>query len=134
MGDEVHFYGNTMLQTGSSGRIRIGAGTHVQPGCTFSAHVGEIVVGARCEIASACSFYSYNHGIAAGREIMEQPLVSHGGIRIGDSVWLGHGVSVLDNVEIGNGAVIGAGSVVVKSIPENAIAAGVPARVIRMRS
>jgi acetyltransferase-like isoleucine patch superfamily enzyme len=48
-------------------------------------------------------------------------------------VWLGAGVTVLDNVHIGQGAVIGAGSVVTQNIPANTIAVGVPARVVRSR-
>jgi carbonic anhydrase/acetyltransferase-like protein (isoleucine patch superfamily) len=54
-------------------------------------------------------------------------------VRIGHGVWIGDSVIVLPNVTIGNGAVIGAGSVVTRSIPSYAIAAGNPARVIRRR-
>jgi acetyltransferase-like isoleucine patch superfamily enzyme len=46
---------------------------------------------------------------------------------------LGYGVTVLDGVHIGNGAVVGAGSVVTKSLPDYAIAFGVPAQVVRKR-
>lgn len=52
---------------------------------------------------------------------------------IGHDVWIGHGAIVLPGVHIGNGAVIGAGAVVSRDIPEYAVAAGVPARVIRYR-
>jgi acetyltransferase-like isoleucine patch superfamily enzyme len=60
--------------------------------------------------------------------------VSRGDILIEDDAWIGFGVIVLDGVHIGSGAVIGAGSVVTRDIPANAIAAGIPAKVIRMRS
>ncbi len=64
---------------------------------------------------------------------MMQPLQTKGGIFIHDEAWLGYGVIVLSGVQIGKGAVIGAGSVVTRDVPDNAIAVGVPARVVRMR-
>jgi acetyltransferase-like isoleucine patch superfamily enzyme len=54
-------------------------------------------------------------------------------VSIGDDVWIGASVSVLPGVTIGRGAVIGAGAVVTHSIPDWAVAAGQPARVIRLR-
>ncbi|MBP6971827.1 MAG: hypothetical protein KBB67_02045 [Syntrophorhabdus sp.] len=66
--------------------------------------------------------------------IFEQPLTTKGDIRIEDGVWLGYGVIVLSGVHIGKGAVVGAGSVVTRSIPDGAVAVGMPARVIKMRS
>jgi len=66
--------------------------------------------------------------------IFEQPLTTKGDIRIEDGVWLGYGVIVLSVVHIGKGAVVGAGSVVTRSIPDGAVAVGMPARVIKMRS
>ena len=48
--------------------------------------------------------------------------------------WLGYGVIVLGGVHIGAGAVVAAGSVVIHDIPDNAIAMGSPARVVKMRS
>jgi acetyltransferase-like isoleucine patch superfamily enzyme len=61
-------------------------------------------------------------------------LQSKGSIVIGDEAWLGFGVIVLGGVRIGEGAVIGAGSVVTQDVPDGAIAMGVPARVVKMRS
>jgi len=54
-------------------------------------------------------------------------------VRIGHDVWIGRSAIVLPGVEIGNGAVVGAGSVVTKSVPPYAIVAGNPARLIRYR-
>lgn len=54
-------------------------------------------------------------------------------ITIGNDVWIGTKVIILPGVEIGNGAVIGAGSVVTHAVPEYAIVAGSPARIIRFR-
>jgi acetyltransferase-like isoleucine patch superfamily enzyme len=55
------------------------------------------------------------------------------GIRVGDNVWIGTGVVVLDGSEIGADVVIGAGAVVNKSIPSGTVAAGIPVRIIRTR-
>lgn len=52
---------------------------------------------------------------------------------IGHDTWLGHGAIILAGVRVGIGAVIGAGSVVTKNIPDYAVAVGNPARVIRYR-
>lgn len=52
-------------------------------------------------------------------------------IRVGDNVFIGYGTIILPGVTIGSNVVIGAGSVVSKDIPDNSIAAGVPARVIK---
>ena len=131
--DGVQIYGDTFIQTGSGASIRIGEGTHIQPGCHLHAFLSGIEIGRNVEIAPNCAFYCYNHSTVPGITIMSQPLESKGPIRIGDGVWLGHAVTVLGGVHVGAGAVIGAGSVLVRDIPENAIAAGAPARVIRFR-
>lgn len=53
--------------------------------------------------------------------------------QIGNDVWIAAGVNILHKVKIGNGAVIGAGSVVTKDVAPYTIVAGVPAKVIRLR-
>lgn len=54
-------------------------------------------------------------------------------VSIGNDVWIGMEVIIMGGVQIGNGAIIGAGSIVTKDIPDYAIAVGVPARIIRYR-
>ena len=134
LGDGVHLHRETIIQTGKGGSVQIGSKTHIQPRCQLSAYKSPILIGRRIEIAPYCSFYPYNHGMAPGEPIRKQALESKGGIIIEDDAWLGVGVIVLDGVRIGKGAVVGAGSVVTKDLPENTISFGVPARVIRMRS
>ena len=62
-----------------------------------------------------------------------QGAIQHPSVRIGDDVWIGARVIVLPGVAIGQGAIIGAGSIVTKDVPPFAICAGNPARVIRFR-
>ena len=134
IGNHVHIYRDTVIQNGQKGRIKFATGLVIQPRCHFSAYKGSIEIGENAQIAANCAFYSYNHGFAADKLIVEQPMKSKGDIIIEDDAWLGFGVIVLNGVKVGKGAVIGAGSVVTKSIPDGAIASGNPARVIRMRS
>lgn len=133
LGDRVHLHQNCILQTGNNGSIRIGSDTHVQPKCQFSAYHGCIDIGERVEIAPNCAFYPYNHSMALEKPIRDQPSFTNGGIYIGDDAWLGFGVIVLDNVKIGKGAVVAAGAVVTIDVPDYAIAAGVPAKIIGKR-
>lgn len=133
LGDAVQIHRDTIFQTGMGGSITVGPGTHIQPRCQFSAYKSPIHIGQEVEIAPNCAFYPYNHGIAAGQPIRKQPLQSKGGIIIGDQVWLSVGVIVLDGVKIGQGAVVGAGSVVTNDLPAGSVSAGIPARVLRMR-
>ena len=134
LNDRVHLVGDIYIETGQGGSLKIGRDTYIQPRCQFSAYLAPIEVGCGVQIAPTCGFYPYDHGFAPGRLISEQPLKTKGGIIIDDDALLGYGVIVLSGVRIGKGAVIGAGSVVTKDIPDGAIAAGVPARVIKMRS
>jgi acetyltransferase-like isoleucine patch superfamily enzyme len=121
------------LEVYEGGWIRVGEQAALQRGCILVSALQPIIIGRRAQIASYCSFFSYDHGFEAGREIFGQPLESKGPIVIGEDVWMGAGVVVLSGVSIGDGAVIGAGSVVTSNIPENAIAGGSPARVIKYR-
>lgn len=131
--DRVQIYGDTFVDTGDGASIVIGTGTHIQPGCHIHAHLSDIRIGSKVEIAARCGFYSYDHGMAPGQPIMEQGLKSKGPIIIGDGAWIGFAATVLQGVTIGEGAVIAAGAVVVRDVPANAIAAGVPARIIGSR-
>ncbi len=134
LGNGVHLYGDTHLQTAQHGRITIGARTHIQPRCQFTACLAPIEIGIGVHIAVGCAFYPYDHGIAPNILIGKQPLQTKGGILVEDDAWLGYGVIVLSGVRIGKGAVVGAGSVVTRDIPDGAIAVGAPARVIKMRN
>jgi len=133
LNDKVHLYGDTSIYTGEGGSVRIGEESHIQQRCHFSSFLGSVRIGRRAEIAPNCAFYAHNHRMEAGKTIREQPIETRGGVIIDDDVWLGYAVIVLDGVHIGQGAVVAAGSVVMTDIPEEAVAAGNPARVIKYR-
>jgi acetyltransferase-like isoleucine patch superfamily enzyme len=132
--DRVHLYQESFLETGDGGRIQIGADSSIHPRCQLMAYKGSIRIGQGVGIAQGCALYPYDHRIDPGQPIRSQPLVSKGDIEIGDEAWLGTGVIVLAGVRIGAGATVAAGSVVTRDVPDNAIAAGVPARVTWRRS
>ena len=133
LGNGVHVYQETFLETAEGGEIHIGPETAIHARCQLMAYKGSIRIGRGVGIAYGCSFYPSDHGVALGQSIRSQPFVTRGDIHIGDEAWLGTGVTVLSGVRVGSGAVIAAGSVVMRDVPDNAIAAGVPARVIGTR-
>jgi acetyltransferase-like isoleucine patch superfamily enzyme len=124
----------THIFIGLGGYVTVGENSSIHPRCQLNANVSPIKIGCGVMIGPSCALYSYDHGIAPNMSIRKQPLQTKGGIVIDDDVWLGFGVIVLDGVRIGKGAVVGAGSVVTHDVPDNAIAVGVPARIVKMRS
>lgn len=133
LGDEVAILRDSILETEDGGRIEIGNRTWIHQRCNLTTVKEAIIIGSDVMVAANCSFYPHNHAIKAGMPIVKQPIYSKGPIIIGDNAWIGTRVVILGGVTIGEGAVVGAGSVVTKAIPANAVAFGVPARVVRMR-
>ena len=90
---------------------------------------GEVTFGDNVLVGPKCGFYTTNHcfDIAERRTsgVYARP------IRVGNDVWFCGNVIVAPGVTIGDGSIIGAGSVVTKDVPANVIAAGNPCRVIR---
>lgn len=101
-------------------------------GCEFNIRE-RITVGDDCLIASGCTFVDSDHGTSVGMAINTQPIRT-AMIVLDRNVWLGANCVVLKGVHIGEGAVIGAGSVVTKSIPAGEVWAGVPARRLKTRA
>jgi acetyltransferase-like isoleucine patch superfamily enzyme len=133
LADDAQLFHDSAILTGAGGSVRIGPRAMIQPRCQLSAYFERIVIGNNVQIAPNCALYPYDHGINLDMSIRAQPLVSKGPIVVDDEAWLGFGVIVLSGVRIGKGAVVGAGSVVVSDIPDNAIAVGNPARVVSYR-
>jgi acetyltransferase-like isoleucine patch superfamily enzyme len=133
IGKRTHLHREIIIETGEGGSLIIGNDTHIQPRCQFSAYKGSIKIGSGVQIAPLCAFYPYNHRFEAGKSIKDQTLLTKGDIVIEDGAWIGVGAIVLDGAKIGKGSVIGAGSVVTNDIPDESIATGVPAKVVKMR-
>lgn len=114
------------------GPIRIGEHVSINHGVTLDGGRAGIEIGDHTRLAARCTLYAFNHGMAVGQLIREQP-VSSKGIRIGRDVWIGANVGIVDGVTIGDGAVIGMGSVVTRDVPAGMVVAGNPARVLRPR-
>ncbi len=124
---------DTVIEASKGGSVVIGDRTLVQPHCYVTAAQASIRIGSGVAVGPYCAFYPHDHGTFEGQDITGQDLVVKGDIVVEDGVWLGHGVTVLSGARIGRGAVIGAGSVVTHDVPENAIACGVPAKVLKKR-
>jgi len=111
--------------------ISIGDGTSIAGMCVLSA-VRSVVLGPGVMLARGC--YVADHAHAYGDDdvaIQDQGVTNVAPVEIAEGAWLGENAVVLPGVRIGRGAVIGANSVVSHSVPDRAIAAGVPARIIR---
>jgi acetyltransferase-like isoleucine patch superfamily enzyme len=120
-----HSYGkpNVILFAGDSARVSIGSF------CSLASAI-EVMPGGN-HPTDMVTTYPIRRRLA-GTEQPGEPW-SKGDVAIGNDVWIGRGVKILGGITIGDGAVVAAYSVVTKDIPPYAIAAGVPARVVRER-
>ena len=119
------------LRTVEAGQIQIGEDTRLNRGCTLTSYA-QIRIDDFTIIGEFVSIRDANHGLKRGEPMRYQPHTCEP-ILIGRDVWIGRGSCILPGVTIGEGAVIGANSVVTRDVPDFAIAAGVPAKVIKMR-
>lgn len=88
-----------------------------------------VKIGDNVFIAPDCGIYTAGHPIE--KDIRNQGIEYAKPVTIGNDVWIGGHVTILPGVKIGNNTVIGAGSVVTKDIPDNAIAYGNPCKVVK---
>lgn len=110
--------------------IEIGNNTAIGTYAHLWGH-GGVKIGNDVLIAAHCCISSLSHDYS--QKLIREGMVISAPVVIEDDVWLGHNVCVLPGVTIGKGSVIGAGSVVVKSIPPYSIAVGNPAKIIKQR-
>ncbi len=123
IGERVHFFGGMLaseLRCHTGAHLSIGERSKFNYGFSIEAHQS-IRIGRRCMIASMVRISDSHRGKTA-------PVV------IGDDVWIAHGAIIEPGVEIGDGSVISAGSVVTTSVPPGHLALGNPARVMRLET
>lgn len=150
-GAVIEDYSRLTVIGSSEASIAIGSNVFIGPFSVFNCREAQIRLGDKTNIGSHCRIGAMKGKVTLGRYVMvgaysyigagnhafndvENPMAlqqfdSKGGVSIGDDVWLGSHVVVMDGVTIGKGAVIGAHSLVSKDIPPYAIAYGVPATV-----
>jgi acetyltransferase-like isoleucine patch superfamily enzyme len=141
------FYSNRNTQIGPDADIGAWSGTNE------SVFIARAVVGRFCAIGARTAINPFNHPadwlsihefqyhprsfdwVPEWNEFerLERTPDMFERVTIGNDVWTGHNVNVLPGVNVGDGAIIGAGSVVTKDVPPFAIVAGAPARVKRLR-
>jgi len=152
--DGLAFVGpRVSFEIGRRGRIELGRWSWIGHGSKIRAHEGLVSIGAKTAIGQEITINAYQH-VSIGRECViadrvmlidfdhaveevERPIRLQGiykrDVRVGNNVWIGYGACILRGVTIGDNAVIGASAVVTHDVPGNAVVAGVPARVLRMR-
>lgn len=89
----------------------------------------EVIIGDNVMIGPNCSLITITHDLNPAERA--KGLMRAKPIRIGNNVWIAANVTVLPGVAIGDNAVVGAGSVVTKDVPENVVVAGNPAKIIK---
>ena len=141
------------LEIGRGATLRIGRWAWIGNGSKIRVHEGEVSIGAKTVMGQECTISAYQH-VEIGRECIvadrvmlidfdhgavevERPIRLQGiykrDVRVGHNVWMGYGACILRGVSVGDNSIVGTSAVVTQDVPENAVVAGVPARVIRMR-
>jgi acetyltransferase-like isoleucine patch superfamily enzyme len=152
--DGICFVGpGVKLEIGPDAVLRLGRWSWIGHGTKIRVHEGECEIGAKTVLGQECTISAFQH-VSIGRECIvadrvmlidfdhgvvevERPIRHQGiykrDVRVGSNCWIGYGACILRGATVGDNAVIGSNSVVGKDVPANAVAAGAPVRVLRMR-
>ena len=128
-GEEVNIRPNVYFGRGS--HVRIGNRSMIGADSIVGS-AADVTIGDDVMMGPQVLIYTSNHGIELGSPMRLQPSVNRP-VTIGNDVWIGARCILLPGVTINDGAVVAAGAVVSKDVPQNAIVGGVPARVLKIR-
>jgi len=132
IGNNVYVGHYTILKGYYKNKMVIGDGTWIGQQCFFHA-AGGIAIGKNVGIGPAVKIITSSHKIRkTGKPILHNR-IDFKPVKIGDGSDIGLNTTILPGVSIGKGAQVGAGSVVTKDIPDFAVCAGVPAKIIKTR-
>jgi len=114
--------------------IRLGQAAHIGANCSLWAGQthGKITTGENLLLGPNVTITAANYDFRAGTPVTKQPMAEQA-VTIGHDVWIGANAVILPGVSIGDGAIIGAGTVVTRSVPAGSIVAGSPAKAIGAR-
>lgn len=132
IGDDVYIGHDTILKGYFDQKLIIGSGSWVGPQCFIYAS-GGIIIGRNVGIGPGVAIMSSAHNLLSTPESILHTPIEHSTVYLDDGCDIGARSVILMGVRIGKGAQIGAGAVVTKDIPDRAVAAGVPAKVLRIR-
>lgn len=131
LGDDVYIGHDTILKAYFDKELIVGKGTWIGPQCFIYAS-GGVIIGENVGIGPGVKIMSSAHVTKQlPGPILHRP-IEHSQVVLGDGCDIGAGSIILMGVHIGKGVQIGAGAVVTRNIPDNAIAAGVPAKVLKL--
>ena len=115
--------------------IQIGNNVSINWYCHIGAS-NRIIIGDNVLIGSNVLITDHSHGAITSEAIRDIPseraIYSKGSVVIENNVWIGEGVAIMPGVRIGENSIVGANAVVTKSIPKNCVAAGNPAKVLKI--